>query len=109
MSQRGRKGGKSSKARAKPTERAPKALPTLSDDESHEESTQSSRASSPMQSEFGGSDVAEPPISPIPIPAHDDVPSSMTSQEASQKNRKKKEPLFLSDKQQADVIDFVEE
>ncbi len=57
------------------------------------------------QSEFGGSDVAEPPISPIHISAPDDVPSSMPSQEASQKASKKKEALFLNNEQQADVID----
>ncbi len=66
-------------------------------------------ASSPMQSEFGGNDVAEPPISPIHIPPPDDVPSSIPCQEASQKASKKKEPLFLSDEQQADVIDWLKD
>ncbi len=114
MPPRGRKGGKSGKARANPLvkERAPKVLPTLSDDE-HEDSTHSSRASSDMQS--GGSDVAAPPTSPtgtttpIPIPAPDEVPSSMPSQEASQKASRKKEPLLLTDEQQADVIDWLKE
>ncbi len=71
-------------------------------------SPHSSRASSPMHSEFGGSNAAEPPISPIDIPAPDDVPSSMPSQEASQK-ASKKEPLFLCDEQQADVIDWLKD
>ncbi len=59
MPQRRRKGGKPIKARHKPKEKAPKVLPSISDDEPHEESPHSSRASSPMHSEFGGSDVAE--------------------------------------------------
>ncbi len=84
-------------------------LPPISDDEPHEDSTHSSRASSPMQSELDGSDVAEPPISPIHIPTPDDVPSSMPIQEASQKASRKKEPLFLSDEQQADVIDWLKD
>ncbi len=84
-------------------------LPTLSDDEPHEESTQSSMAFSPMQSEFGGRDVAEPPTSPMHIPAPDDVPSSMPSQEASQKASQKNEPLFCSDEKQADVIDWLKD
>ncbi len=104
--------GKPEPSQAK--ERAAKVLPILSDDE-HEDSAHSSRASSSMQSEFGGSDVADPPTSPtgtttsIPIPAPDEVPSSMPSQEASQKASRKKEPLFLTDEQQADVIDWLKE
>ncbi len=68
-----------------------------------------------MQSEFGGSDVAYPPTSPygttapIPIPAPDEVPSSMHSQEASQKANRKKEPLFWTDEHQTDVIDWLKE
>ncbi len=108
MPPRGRKSGK---ARAKPLvkERAPNVLPRLSDDE-HEDSTHYSRASSPMQSECGGSHVAAPPTSPtgtttpIPIPAPDEVPSSMPCQAS-----RKKEPMFLTDEQQADVIDWLKE
>ncbi len=44
---------------------------------------------------------------PIPIPAPE-LPSSMPSHEVSQKTRKK-EPLFLTDEQQADVIDWLKE
>ncbi len=103
MLPRGRKGGKSGKARAKPLvkERAPKVLPTLSDDD-QEDSTHSSRASTPIQSDFGGSNVADPPTSPTPTPtpipiAVPELPSSMPSQEASQKASRRKEPLFLID------------
>ncbi len=42
---------------------------------------------------------------PTPAP---DLPYSMRGQEASQKTRKK-EPLFLTDEQQADVIDWLKE
>ncbi len=111
---KGKKRRKIWESQSQAKERAPTVLPTLSDDE-HEDSTHSSRASSPMQSEFGGSDVADPPTSPtgittpIPIPAPDEVPSSIHSQEASQKDNRKKEPLFLTDEQQADVIDWQKE
>ncbi len=113
MPPRGRKAGKSGKARAKPLvkERAPKVLPKLSDDE-HEDRTHSSRASRSMQSEFGGTEVGDPPTSstgsttPVSIPP-DKVPSSMPSQEASQKTSRNKEPLFWTDEQQADVIDWL--
>ncbi len=64
MPPRGRKARHSGKARTKSVkEMVPKVLPTLSDDE-HEDSTHSSRASNPMESEFGGSDVGDPPTSP---------------------------------------------
>ncbi len=62
-----------------------------------------------MQSEFGASDVAEPHTSPIHIPAPDEVPSSMSSQETSQNASRKKEPLFLTDEQQADMIDWLKD
>ncbi len=104
MPPRGRKGGTSGKARAKPLvkERAPKVLPILSDDD-QEDSSHSSRASTP-------DDVADPPTSrtrtPIPAP---ELPSSMPSQEVSQKASRELEPLVLTDEQQADVIDWLKE
>ncbi len=48
-----------------------------------------------------------PTPTPIPIPAPE-LPASMPSQEASQKIRKK-EQLFLTDEQQADVMDWLKE
>ncbi len=115
MPPRGRKTRKSRKARAKSAkERASKVLPILSDDE-HEDSTHSSRASSSMQSEFGGTDVGDPPTSPsgsttpVSIPPPDEVLSSMPSQEASQKASGNKGPLFLTDEQQTDVFDWLKE
>ncbi len=101
MPPRGRKGGKSGKASAKPLvkERVSKVLPTLSDDDP-EDGTHSSRTSTPIQSDFGGNDVADPLTSsthtttPIPFPAPE-LPSSMPSQEAPQKASRKREPLFL--------------
>ncbi len=110
MPLRGRKGGKSGSGKdgAKPLV---KLLPPLSDDD-QEDSTHSSRTSTPIQSDFGGSDVADPPTSPTrtrtPIPAPE-LPSPMPSQEASQQACRKKLPLFLTEEQQADVIDWLGE
>ncbi len=65
-----------------------------------------------IQSDFGGTDVADPPTSPthtrIPITASE-LPSSLPNHEASQKASMKKEPLFLTEEQQADMIDWLKE
>ncbi len=90
-------------ARVKP--RVPKVLTPISDEE---DSVHSSRASTPLPSEVGDSDVGDIPVSTIIPPSQDIAPSMSSSQEASQRS-KKSGALFSTDAQQEDVIDWMRE